>query len=391
MPSSTDTARQAFLSHQVFLRTRSFKALDGLRALAILAVVFYHVSEWREGFVGRFYLSVSLFFAISGFLITTLLLRERDATGGIALTRFYARRSLRIFPLYYAVCTLYIVLVAGLEQDVRVRAMFFDNVRYYLTYTSNWFIPLGEGRIIFYFAWSMATEEQFYLLWPCVVRHFKRRGGPVVFMSGLLLVGLFADWGVRSGVLDTRSLWVRMLDSISISICMGCLAAYLTHFPRSFEWTWKVLGQWWSVPVLVVLAAVAVRYRETPLLVSSLLFTALVVSMCIRPRHVLAPLVEHPALRYVGSITYGVYLMHMLSLHLVRRLVPHDLVPFPLVLHYVLTLAVSIGLATLSYRYFETPFLRLKNRFDWRGEASPCPAARAPVAPSGVGAPVSPG
>ncbi|WNG22694.1 acyltransferase [Cystobacter fuscus] len=391
MSPCTDMSRQVFLPHQVFLRTRSFKALDGLRALAILAVVFYHVSDWREGFVGRFYLSVSLFFAISGFLITTLLLRERDATGSIALMRFYARRSLRIFPLYYAVCALYVVLVAGLERDVLVRATFFGNVRYYLTYTSNWFIPLGEGRIIFYFAWSMATEEQFYLLWPCVVRHFKRRGGPVVFMAGLLLLGLLADWGVRSGVLDTRRLWVRMLDSISISICMGCLAAYLTHFPRSFAWTWKVLGQPWSVPVLVMLAAAAVRYRETPLGVSSLLFTALVVAMCIRPRHVLAPLVEHPALGYVGSITYGVYLMHMLSLHLVRRLVPHDLVPFPLVLHYVLTLAVSIGLATLSYRYFETPFLRLKNRFDWRGEAAPCPAARSPVVPSGVSAPVSPG
>ncbi|OJH34776.1 acyltransferase family protein [Cystobacter ferrugineus] len=390
MPSA-DTAPQVFLPHQAFLRTRTFKALDGLRALAIFAVVFYHVSEWREGFVGRFYLSVSLFFAISGFLITTLLLRERDATGGISLMKFYVRRSLRIFPLYYAVCALYIVLVAGLEQDVLVRATFFDNVRYYLTYTSNWFIPLSEGRVVFFFAWSMATEEQFYLLWPCVVRHFKRRGGPVVFMSGLLLVGWLADWGVRSGVLDTRWLWVRMLDSISISICMGCLAAYLTHSPRSFAWTWKVLGQPWSVPVLVVLTAAAVRYRETPLVVSSLLFTALTVAMCIRPRHVLAPLVEHPALRYVGSISYGIYLMHMLALNLVRRLVPHDVVPSPLVVHYVLTLAVSIGLATLSYRYFESPFLRLKNRFAWRDGASPRLTARSPVVPSELGAPVSPG
>lgn len=373
-------------AHQSFLRTRTFGALDGLRALAIFAVVLYHVAEIRDGFVGRFYLSVSLFFTISGFLITTLLLRERDATGTISLTRFYARRSLRIFPLYYAVCALYLLLVASLERDLAVREAFFDNVRYYLTYTSNWFVRLDEGRIILYFVWSMATEEQFYLLWPFVVRQFSSRWGPAFFMAGMLGVALLCNGAVRSGLLDTRWLWVRMLDSISISICMGCLAAYLTHFGNTFAWTWRVLGQGWSVPVLLVLTAGAIYHHGTPLALSSLLLTAVVVAMCIRPRYFLVSLVEHRALRYVGSITYGVYLMHMLSLNIVRRLVPHDVL-----LHYVLTLALSIALATLSYRYFETPFLRLKNRFDWRHAEAERPAAPVSGVVAPASAPVSPG
>jgi peptidoglycan/LPS O-acetylase OafA/YrhL len=368
-------------AHQAFLRTKTFGALDGLRALAILAVVLYHVLEAREGLVGRFYLSVSLFFAISGFLITTLLLRERESTGTISLKGFYARRSLRIFPLYYAIVFFYIVLVYFFEDDALVRGAFFDNVPYYLSYTSNWFVKLDEGRIIFYFAWSMATEEQFYLLWPFVVRAFKGPWGPVAFMSGMLVVGLFAGWGVSTGFLDAHHLWVRILASISISVCMGCLAAYLTHYPATFEWTWKALGQAWSVPVLVALVVAAIYRYDTPLWLSSLLLTAMVVAMCIRPQHVFAPFVDHAVLRYVGSITYGVYLMHMIALNIVRRVVPHNIA-----LYYVLTMALSVGFATLSYRYFEKPFLKLKNRFDWRGEKKPEPAVRPVASP-----PVSPG
>jgi peptidoglycan/LPS O-acetylase OafA/YrhL len=374
-----DSAAQA--AHQSFLRTKTFGALDGLRALAIFAVVLYHVLEARQGLVGRFYLSVSLFFAISGFLITTLLLREREATGTISLKGFYARRSLRIFPLYYAVTVLYIVLVSTFETNPEVSGAFFDNVKYYLTYTSNWFIKLEEGRIIFYFAWSMATEEQFYLLWPFVVRAFKNPWGPVAFMTGMLAVGIFTGWAVKTGYWDTHHFWVRVLASISISICMGCLSAYLTHYPKTFEWTWKLLGQVWSVPVLVVMVFLAIYNYDTPLWLSSLLLTLMVVGMCIRPQHVLAPFVDHKWLRYVGSITYGIYLMHMISLNLVRRVVPHNLA-----LYYVLTLALSIGFATLSYRYFEKPFLKLKDRFDWRGTKKPA-AQPQPVVVSTPGNP----
>ena len=91
-----------------FVETRHFPALDGLRGLSILAVIWHHAVD-PAGIWG--YFGVSLFFAISGFLITTLLLRERAATGRISLRNFYMRRTLRIFPLYYAVVALYVVVV----------------------------------------------------------------------------------------------------------------------------------------------------------------------------------------------------------------------------------------------------------------------------------------
>jgi peptidoglycan/LPS O-acetylase OafA/YrhL len=148
-------------AHQEFQRTRFFPGLDGLRCLSIVLVLAYHVSGMHSWFLGRGYLGVSLFFAISGFLITTLL-REQDTHGQISLGRFYARRSLRIFPLYYAVLGIYVLLVVFAEKGVEERAEFFANLPSFLTYTSNWFVTLEpDKRIIFYFAWSLATEEQF--------------------------------------------------------------------------------------------------------------------------------------------------------------------------------------------------------------------------------------
>src|SRR5215831_11452940 len=103
------------VEHRAFLEVRRFGSLDGLRAISILAVIWSHgpgqTAKWELARSGR--LGVDLFFAISGFLITTLLLREQSASGGISLRQFYARRALRIFPLYYAVLALYCVLMAA--------------------------------------------------------------------------------------------------------------------------------------------------------------------------------------------------------------------------------------------------------------------------------------
>lgn len=362
-----DTAR----AHQDFLRTRIFPGLDGLRCLSIVLVVAYHVSGMHAGFLGRGYLGVALFFAISGFLITTLLLREREANGRISLARFYGRRSLRIFPLYYAVLGVYVALVLLVEKGVQ-RAAFFDNLPAFLTYTSNWFVPLEpDKRIIFYFAWSLATEEQFYLLWPGVMRA-ARKWGAAVFMAGLLAVSLAAPWAVETGRLDGSLLWVRILASFSPPICMGCLAAYAAHSRRGFDWLYRAIGAPWFPPVALVLTLGAVATDGTPFWLTSLVMTALVVSCCLRNEHPLMPLLTLSPLRYVGTVSYGIYLLHMLALNLVRRVLPDQ----SLAVYFVLTMALSVAMAGLSFRYFESFFLRLKERL----AVGPVPAAAPPAA-----------
>jgi peptidoglycan/LPS O-acetylase OafA/YrhL len=359
-----------------FLNTRFFAGLDGLRCLSIVAVVAYHVSGAHSGLVGRGYLGVALFFAISGFLITTLLLRERDQVGHISLRGFLARRALRIFPLYYAVLALYTAVVFFLEKDLGVRADFFANLPSFLTYTSNWFVPESpDKRVIFYFAWSLATEEQFYLVWPLVLSLSRRAWVPVLFMGALLAVSLGAPWLVSLGLLEPGHFATRVLTSISASICLGSLAAFAVHSPRGFAWVYPVLGQVWSVPLLLVLLLGAVAWYPTPPGLTSLVMVSLVVATCLRPRQPLSAVMSHPWVRYVGTISYGIYLLHMLVLNAVRRAVPGQGSGVQLVLTFALTVLV----AGLSYRYFERWFLQLKERFDWRGYARPLPAA--PPAP----------
>jgi peptidoglycan/LPS O-acetylase OafA/YrhL len=349
-----DTAR----AHEEFLRTRIFPGLDGLRCLSIILVMAHHVSGLHHGFLGRGYLGVSLFFAISGFLITTLLLRERETHGHISLARFYGRRSLRIFPLYYAVLAAYVVLVLFFEQDAERKAGFFENLPAFLTYTSNWFVPqVPDTSIIFYFAWSLATEEQFYLLWPGVMR-LAHRWGAVLFMTGLLVISLWAPWAVETGQLDGTLLSVRILASFAPPICMGCLAAYALHSPQGFSWMYRVLGHTWVPPLLLALVLAAVAADGTPYWLTSVVMTALVVSSCIRTGHLLMPVLTLRPIRYVGMISYGVYLLHMIAWNGVRRVLPGQ----DFAVNLVLTLAVTVLMAGLSYRYFESWFLRLKER-----------------------------
>lgn len=362
-----DTARV----HEEFLRTRIFPGLDGLRCLSIVLVMAYHVSGLHSGFLGRGYLGVSLFFAISGFLITTLLLRERESHGHISLARFYGRRSLRIFPLYYAVLGTYLVLTLLFEKGAAEKADFLSNLPAFLTYTSNWFVPLQpDKRIIFYFAWSLATEEQFYLLWPGVMR-VGHRWGAILFMTGLLAISLWAPWAAETGSLDSTLLSVRILASFAPPICMGCLAAYTLHSRRGFAWVYRVLGHAWVPPLLMVLVLGAVATDGTPFWLTTVLMTGLVVSTCIRSSHLLMPVLTLRPLRYVGTVSYGVYLMHMIALNVVRRAAPGQ----GFAVYFPLTLALSLLMAGLSFRYFESRFLRLKEKL----AAGPSPARPSPA------------
>ena len=167
------------------MRTRFFESLDGLRAISILGVIWTHVwyvsgPDYYDTLIklpvlrnGAF--GVSIFFAISGFLITTLLLREQLKYGRISLRDFYIRRTLRIWPLYYATLALYVALVLILQRGTGRNHVFFHYLPGYLTFTYTWFAGWQESSAIFNFAWSLSVEEQFYLIWAGVLRVFEER------------------------------------------------------------------------------------------------------------------------------------------------------------------------------------------------------------------------
>ena len=145
-----------------FVTTRHLPGLDGLRGLAILPVIWHHSTpRLLPGVLGKGAVGVDLFFALSGFLITTLLLRERRERGSISLGAFYARRSLRIFPLYYAVLAAYAARALTSPASFAPAAHFLRSLPYHATYTANWFVDYSVPHdVIFAFSWTVLRRSR---------------------------------------------------------------------------------------------------------------------------------------------------------------------------------------------------------------------------------------
>jgi peptidoglycan/LPS O-acetylase OafA/YrhL len=369
----------ASIAHQQYLRVKYFGSLDGLRCLSIILVIGFHCQLVSTNFFRTGQHGVSFFFVISGFLITTLLLREQMKSGAISLKNFYIRRALRIFPLFYASILLYTVLVFLIEHGPE-RGAFFHNLPSYLTYTNNWFVNKdASDRVIFAFAWSLATEEQFYLFWPSVVRFFSKVKWwmPLAIILGLagidMAMEILAGLGMINYPWTTTS---RFLTSIASSICLGCGLAYVLHRPGGFKIAWKVLGSRAAAPIAMLLLLgtyllyqhgvglgeenLAHQHRmilffEPPLILA---MVVVVGAACIRNDNGIAWLLGNPVIRYVGTISYGLYLLHMLAMNAAKRIrSQHDW------LFFLLAFVIAMAMATVSYWMYEQPFLKLKNRF----------------------------
>ncbi|MBV8782538.1 MAG: acyltransferase [Phycisphaerae bacterium] len=243
-------------AHDRYLKTRYFAALDGLRCLSILWVIGFHAHLGNSILFRRGDWGVGLFFAISGFLITTLLLREKSGKGEISLKDFYARRTLRIFPLYYAAISLYTLLVFKLERGPE-RSEYFHHLPFFLTYTGNWFVDrFAADRVIFAFSWTLATEEQFYLIWPSIIRFARRELTPLFVILAAFAIAVVFDSLDALGHLHLGDTGNRIATSIATPICLGCVLAYALHFRRSFYTLRSMLGSIISAPT-ALLAVVA--------------------------------------------------------------------------------------------------------------------------------------
>jgi peptidoglycan/LPS O-acetylase OafA/YrhL len=361
-PPGSNSAFAAFRSHS------RFGSLDGLRALSVVAVIWHHTgggmvaAEWaQQGHHG-----VTLFFAISGFLITTLLLREHDRHGAIDLRAFYVRRALRIFPLYYAVLLIYVVLVFLLERHTRNGQDFFSNLVYFATYTSNWFVAL-DGRTIFYFAWSLAAEEQFYLVWPPLMKRLGTRARALLLAAGVVMALIALELLLPHLLADspTAQVLLRVVLNVPLAIVAGVAAALALHDPRSFARLWPWLGgsRWHSLLWLVLAVALTV-IPGSPRFAGHVALALLVVSCCMREDHMLAWLLRQPFVVYLGSISYGLYLLHMLCKNVVVKLAAVTGFPLGPGLLFLLTLMLAVVVAGLSFKYFESRFLQLKGRFE---------------------------
>ncbi len=361
-PRPTSAPSPTVPSHASYLTVKYFGTLDVFRFLAIVSVVWHHTTEgsWRFPASTRGFLGVDFFFVISGFLIVTLLLRERDRAGSISLGPFYLRRALRIFPIYYAMLGVLTAFFLFVKPNANMAAPFLRDLPFQALYLSN----LWGGDTILFFTWSLATEEQFYLVWPPVEKWLRRFAIPLLLV--VIAVNQLINFGLLNGFLSQSWRERNILQVTFTPICLGVLLAHALHDGRWFARFAKVLGRPWTSLVLTGLLVLACNNPKPdvagwPRLLIQVLMMLLLASCVIREDNWLNRMLGFRLIRRIGVISYGMYLYHMFVGDVTRRILDRwpSAPPFS---SFLLTLAITVVVADLSFRFYETPFLRLKDR-----------------------------
>lgn len=351
-----------------------FPGLNGLRAIAALAVVLSHITILLDEFNLNNHLlgtlpngnprgldlsdfGVSIFFALSGFLITFLLLAERQH-GGINVKNFYIRRILRIWPLYY----LYYLLAIAVIYFWEIPHPGFTGI-FYVFFMANVPKILQLKSELLGHYWSLGVEEQFYIFWPLIVK--KMYAKPEI-VTGSLLGGTILLKGaghfIFPGTLFETAMYTNRFDCMLIG---GIGAIYLF---KHNEYVIRLLSNVFIqfIAWFMVLGAALNKFHIASIFDHE--FMAIITVTLIVGQATTKSIInlQTRTLDFLGKISYGIYVIHPLVIFLLAKSMP-DLRYLPGILPYLLVYGCAVGLvivaAYLSYQYFEKPFLRRKPKY----------------------------
>ena len=335
-------------------------ALNGLRGLAILAVVAYHggVHVVSSGMLG-----VDLFFVISGFLITALLVREFDQSLQIRLPKFYARRILRLLPALVIACTVYTGVACTIDPSHYIRHL--QDAGIALVYAGNWARAFGLDRPDWLgHTWSLAIEEQYYLIWPLLLLFFLRKSWSRQRLA-LIVGGIgVASWCWRSVYLFIGASQVRVyngldtrLDGLMIGSALAILFSKTT--PTAVALFIKANACTGPLAAAVFFALCLMFRLDSNNLyyfgfgLANIMAAVMIMNILVHPQEIFAKVLSWKPLVWVGDRSYGIYLWHLLIIRLSMKF--H-------VTYFSLVLLLTFCVAELSYRWIELPALRLKQR-----------------------------
>ncbi len=378
-----------------------FPNLDGLRFIGALIIIILHIEAIKYqhtvhyidflryyGYVGNN--DVSLFFVLSGFLITYLLLKEKKENGNINLKAYYARRTLRIWPLYFLIVILGFFVLP-----------YFDNTLFSGEYSQNvykhfWLNFIGCALFLCPFVrtsgglpqtigpiWSVGVEEVFYLCWPLFLR--KTRKYILLFIGVVILVVLVRNgFLLYSKVFDfqitNKKIYRDIIDLImryKIScMAIGGIGAYLVVFDKKkilniiyrkdFQWMTYII----TIVLLLLKLGVKQYLRETfPSVfyeIYSVLFAIIIVNLATNPKSVLK--LDYKWMTYLGRVSYGLYMFHpmmrIFGLELTNRIFKDTPPEWQMnVCLYFFTISFTILASIISYEFFEKRFLKFGKKF----------------------------
>jgi peptidoglycan/LPS O-acetylase OafA/YrhL len=373
-PASADAAENPAVGSEARRRIGYVPELDGLRGLAASFVFAYHMSigilaspnEIRGTFV-----FMDMFFVLSGFLITALLLKEHVAAGRIRLLSFYRRRAMRLLPALYFLLVVHAVYAYfnNYPWDVEKSTLFHAVVYGVNFQITNLFSPVSRGLTQL---WSLGVEEQFYVLWPLIVIGLLALGRRLRFVVGVLVALIVAVVVYRYLLWDPSmaqtTRWYRLYthtDTRADSLLVGALLGFLWVSGKVPRGRFVKIVAWAAVPVLVwFLVAVdlssAFPYKGGLTLMA--VAWAFVILACVDTNWGGSRFLQWKVLRRLGEVSYGIYIWHVPA----QWAVLEHMGDSPVILQVLAAIALTAVVVLISWFCIERPFLQWKNRIDTR-------------------------
>lgn len=324
--------------------------LDGLRAISILLVMCNHMAggpPFLNGSIG-----VDIFFAISGFLITNILLIEFDEFGDISLRAYFLKRVFRIFPLYYTTIAMYVIasfVLYKLTHDGSKLADLYEAFPYLITVNEEFMFD--EKNTLFGQAWSVGIGEKFCFLWPQVLLFFsiKRKAIYYVIVGAIIAYIIY----IAPKGLTERGYSRAYFELIFASLMTIVVWRYKAASTRVFAGNSAFFVLCGAVSYYIF------RYGDLLSVLVSIIATFTIISLHISPKQRLAYLLSFKPLVFLGKLSYGIYLIHVLAIHFVSAVLDRFSWTLPWSLRFLLALIVSVAASYVLQITIERPMVAI--------------------------------